>query len=90
MTEFGWPAGPEGYSETNQFTEQKCGVASETNQNLVIRDTIAKLDERGWSGVVYEAFREEWKKSVEGPVGSFWGICRRKGIPPSWKCKALY
>jgi exo-beta-1,3-glucanase (GH17 family) len=64
LTEFGWPAGPKGYSETNQFIGQKCGVASNANQNLVIRDTLAKLDEKGWSGVVFEAFREQWKERV--------------------------
>jgi len=90
LTEFGWPAGPKGHSETNQFTGQKCGVASNANQNLVIRGTLAKLDEKGWSGVVFEASRERWKKSIEVPVGPFWGICRRIGIPLSWKCKALY
>lgn len=87
LTEFGWPAGPRGYSETNQFTGQTCGVASNFNQNLVIRDTIAKLDTHGWSGVVFEAFREAWKVNTEGPVGPFWGICT--GIPP-YRCKALY
>ena len=32
LTEFGWPSGPDGYSETNQFTGQQCGVASQEHQ----------------------------------------------------------
>lgn len=86
LTEFGWPAGPKGHSETNRFTRQRCGLASESNQNLVNRNTLAELNRKGGPGVVFEAFREKWKARVEGPVGSFWGIC--KGVPP-YKCKAL-
>jgi exo-beta-1,3-glucanase (GH17 family) len=52
LTEFGWPAGPREYSERNVFTGQQCGEASNANQNIVIRDTFAKLDEREWPGVV--------------------------------------
>lgn len=74
ITEFGWPAGPEGYSEVNHFTGQKCGIASETAQTNVIARTIAKLDTQKWSGVVFEAFREPWK-ATEGAVGPYWGIC---------------
>lgn len=75
LTEFGWPAGPDGYTESNQFfPAQHCGVASESNQQLVIAATLAKLNQLGLSGSAFEAFREVWKASHEGPVGPFWGF----------------
>ena len=74
LTEFGWPAGPDGYSEINQFTQQACGVANEANQRLVIEESLQLLEQAGIQGVLFEAFRELWK-TVEGPVGSYWGIC---------------
>lgn len=80
VTEFGWPAGPNGYSETNQYTGQKCGVATESNQRLVIEETLVRLDRLGWQGVVFGAFRETWKERYEGAVGPFWGVC--EGNPP--------
>lgn len=80
LTEFGWPGGPEGYSEVNQFTGQRCGVAGETNQRLVVRETVSQLRTRGWPGVIFEAFREPWKVA-EGPVGPWWGLCN-----PSASC----
>ncbi len=85
LTEFGWPAGPTGYSEVNQFTGQACGVASKGNQDLVIKETLRAFDMRGWQGVVFEAFQQPWKKEVEGRVGDRWGRCRH--IPP-FTCRA--
>lgn len=86
LTEFGWPAGPDGYSETNQYTGQQCGVASEANQHLVVEETLAKLDDMGLDGVLFEAFREgDWKTRYEGPVGVFWGIC--EGASP-YTCRS--
>src|SRR5262249_4478680 len=32
LSEFGWPAGPEGSTEYNQFSGDHCGIASEANQ----------------------------------------------------------
>lgn len=87
LTEFGWPAGPDGYSETNQYTEQRCGIASEANQHLVIEETLARLDRLGLPGIVFEAFREEWKQHHEGPAGPFWGVC--EGTSP-YTCKFPY
>jgi exo-beta-1,3-glucanase (GH17 family) len=87
LTEFGWPGGPRGYRETNDYTGQRCGIANEANQDLVIMETLTKLDEKQWSGVVFEAFRENWKRRYEGRVGPFWGIC--KGTWP-YKCKSFY
>jgi exo-beta-1,3-glucanase (GH17 family) len=76
LTEFGWPNGPEGGTETNTNTGQKCGVASPKNQVKVIKSTLQKLAEKGWSGNVFEAFSENWKPSDEGNFGSHWGICQ--------------
>jgi exo-beta-1,3-glucanase (GH17 family) len=87
LTEFGWPAGPSGYRETNLYTGQECGVANNTNQNIVMNNTLAKLREKGWSGVAFEAFREPWKKTDEGSAGPFWGICRPISSAPYWICK---
>ena len=50
------------------------------NQALVVKSTFDKLAKRGWSGVVFEAFSENWKPESEGGFGRFWGIC--KGEPP--------
>ena len=80
LTEFGWPSGPEGGTETNAKTGQKCGVANQKNQVLVIKSTLKKLAEKNWSGNVFEAFSENWKPSDEGNFGSYWGICQ--GEPP--------
>lgn len=86
LTEFGWPGGPHGYRETNLHTGQQCGVAKERNQNRVIKQTLAKLDQKGWSATVFSAFREPWKTN-EGPVGPYWGICQPA---PPYDCKPLY
>lgn len=80
VTEFGWPSGPEGGTETNVRTGQKCGVASPKNQAKVIKSTFQKLAEKNGGGIVFEAFSEGWKPSDEGNFGSHWGICQ--GQPP--------
>jgi exo-beta-1,3-glucanase (GH17 family) len=85
LTEFGWPAGPEGYSETNAFTQQACGMAGEANQRLVIEQSLQQLEQAGIQSVIFEAFREPWK--VEGQVGPYWGFC--EGVPP-YTCRQGY
>ncbi|MEY3808725.1 MAG: hypothetical protein RI893_1701 [Pseudomonadota bacterium] len=80
LTEFGWPNGPEGGTELNKLTSQHCSVAGKKNQALVVQSTFKKLAEKGWGGVVFEAFSENWKPSNEGDFGSYWGICQ--GEPP--------
>jgi exo-beta-1,3-glucanase (GH17 family) len=76
LTEFGWPAGPEGYREKNERTGQECpgAEASSKNQSQVVRETLAQLAQAGRSGVVFEAFNEGAWKLEEGPAGTFWGI----------------
>lgn len=76
ITEFGWPNGPANGTETNKHTGQHCGVASPENQALVVRETFKKLVERHTSGVVFEAFSEDWKVGDEGATGKFWGLCQ--------------
>jgi exo-beta-1,3-glucanase (GH17 family) len=74
LTEFGWPAGPDGYREINQRTAAPgCGIASEANQQDVVNQTVAHLRQQNLPHVVFSAFREPWKV-VEGPVGPWWGI----------------
>ena len=80
VTEFGWPNGPEGGTEINLKTRQHCGIANKKNQTLVVKSTFKKLAKKLWSGVVFEAFSENWKPSKEGGFGSYWGICQ--GEPP--------
>lgn len=81
LTEFGWPAGPDGYTETNRYTGQACGAASEDNQRRVLAETMAELDRLALPGVVFEAFRQgDWKARAEGPGAVFWGLC--EGTPP--------
>lgn len=75
VTEFGWPNGPDGGTEINTQTKQHCGVANQANQDLVVQTTFKKLAERHWSGVVFEAFSENWKPGSEGLFGSYWGLC---------------
>ncbi|MDD1612211.1 MAG: exo-beta-1,3-glucanase [Methylococcaceae bacterium] len=80
LTEFGWPYAPEGATEVNVHTGEHCGIANRKNQALVIRTTLNKLAEKQWSGVVFEAFSENWKPSNEGLFGGSWGVC--SGEPP--------
>ena len=80
LTEFGWPNGPERGTDFNEHTKQHCGISGMKNQALVVKSTFDKLAKRGWSGVVFEAFSENWKPESEGGFGRFWGIC--KGEPP--------
>jgi exo-beta-1,3-glucanase (GH17 family) len=82
LTEFGWPAGPNGYSEANVVTGQRCGVASEANQQLAIQQTLALLNRLGLPAVIFEAFREPWlggAGQVLGPAGAYFGICGGTG-----------
>lgn len=87
VTEFGWPNGPKDGTEINVNTGQHCGIATKQNQKLVVQTTFKKLTERNWSGVVFEAFSENWKPNNEGSFGSFWGICQ--GEPPYICAKGL-
>ncbi|MBK8815368.1 MAG: exo-beta-1,3-glucanase [Methylococcaceae bacterium] len=80
LTEFGWPNGPEGATEINKHTGEKCGVAGKKNQLNVIKSTLKKLAKKNWSANVFEAFSEKWKPADEGNFGSYWGICQ--GEPP--------
>lgn len=80
LTEFGWPNGPEGGTGTNPKTGEHCGIANKQNQELVVQSTFKKLAAKNWSGVVFEAFSENWKPNDEGAFGRFWGICQ--GEPP--------
>ncbi|MGR9014651.1 MAG: exo-beta-1,3-glucanase, partial [Gammaproteobacteria bacterium] len=61
LTEFGWPNGPEGATEINKLTKQHCGISGIKNQTLVVKSTFKKLAKKGWDGVVFEAFSEDWK-----------------------------
>lgn len=83
LTEFGWPNGPEGSTVENIRSGEHCGIASKENQRKVIVETFQKLAARKWSGSVFEAFSEEWKPSIEGNVGNFWGICESS---PPYNC----
>jgi exo-beta-1,3-glucanase (GH17 family) len=87
LTEFGWPFGPEGGTEANIHSGEKCGVANRKNQLTVIQSTFRKLAQKGWSGTVFEAFSEFWKPEDEGHFGSYWGIC--SGKPPYDCAKGL-
>ncbi len=87
LTEFGWPNGPEGGTETNSRTGQKCGVAGVKKQAEVINATLKKLAAKNWSGNLFEAFSEKWKPHDEGNFGSYWGICN--GEPP-YTCQKYY
>lgn len=80
ITEFGWPNGPDNGTEININTQQHCGIAGPKNQAAVIQSTFKKLAQKNRSGVVFEAFSEDWKPSNEGNFGRFWGLCQ--GEPP--------
>jgi exo-beta-1,3-glucanase (GH17 family) len=83
LTEFGWPRGPSEGEETNQHNGDQCGVASRPNQLQVITTTFKKLAERGWSGVAFEAYDENWKHNNEGLFGGYWGLCQSD---PPYRC----
>jgi exo-beta-1,3-glucanase (GH17 family) len=87
LTEFGWPNGPEGGTEANTKTGQKCGVAGVKNQATVINTTLKKLAGKGWSGNAFEAFSEKWKPHDEGDFGNRWGICQSD---PPFTCSKLF
>jgi len=38
------------------------------------------LAAKGWSGVVLEAFSENWKPGAEGDVGKYWNLPRRTAL----------
>ncbi|MDD5274201.1 MAG: exo-beta-1,3-glucanase, partial [Methylovulum sp.] len=80
ITEFGWPNGPEQTFATNSKTGQQCGIASAANQAVVVQSTFKRLAQEHFSGVVFEAFSEDWKPSNEGNFGNYWGLCQ--GQPP--------
>ncbi len=80
ITEFGWPNGPDNGTEINGKTGQHCGIAGPKNQATIVESTFKKLAQKKRSGVVFEAFSEDWKPSNEGNFGRYWGLC--KGEPP--------
>jgi len=80
ITEFGWPNGPDKAVSVNDKTGHRCGIAGPENQALVVKSTFKKLAKAHRSGVVFEAFSENWKPSNEGQSGKYWGICQ--GQPP--------
>lgn len=80
LSEFGWPAGPDGYTDANRYTQQRCGVASETGQREVVNATVAELRRLNLPHVVFSAFREPWK-TIEGPFGPWWGLRDAAAIP---------
>ena len=82
VTEFGWPAGPPDPAEA-AGVRAACAEAGPKAQLQVVNETLAELRRRGWSGVVFQAFREPWKAGREGAVGPFWGLC--EGTPP-YRC----
>lgn len=87
ITEFGWPNGPDKDTSINDKTGQRCGMASPENQALVVQSTFKKLAQAQRSGVVFEAFSEDWKPGKEGHSGKYWGICQ--GEPPFTCSKAF-
>ncbi|MDP2902215.1 MAG: exo-beta-1,3-glucanase [Methylovulum sp.] len=80
ITEFGWPNGPDNSTEINGKTGQLCGIAGPKNQAAVVESTFKRLAQKNRSGVVFEAFSEDWKPGNEGNFGRYWGLC--KGEPP--------
>lgn len=86
ITEFGWPNGPDGLSVANKNSGQACVKASQKNQALVVQSTFKKLQAKGITGTVFEAFSENWKPNSEGDVGRYWGICENNA---PFACHAL-
>ena len=84
ITEFGWPNAPAGKTEKNKYTDQHCGIAGKETQFLVAQSTFNKLAAKNISGVLFEAFAENWKPHDEGSFGGFWGFCEGK---PPYNCQ---
>jgi exo-beta-1,3-glucanase (GH17 family) len=83
LTEFGWPKGPKGAVAVNIHSKQGCGEASSEHQMQVVKETFQQLAKKHGSGVVFEAFAEQWKPDNEGHAGGYWGLC--DGTPP-YRC----
>ncbi len=77
ITEFGWPANTTAQTGGGAGS---CATASLQNQALVVQSTLKKLAQKKVTGVVFEAFSEQWKAEKEGDSGKFWGIC--EGVAP--------
>ena len=80
VTEWGWPAGPDGFffSDCNNVPSPNpynYGVASETNQNMVVHQTMSLFRANNIGSVLFSSHRNPCKISEEPFVGPYWGVC---------------
>ena len=80
VTEFGWPSATRELTQKSTQANNICGQASAKNQHEVVAQTFKKLQKKAVSGVVFEAFSENWKPNEEGEAGRYWGLC--DSFPP--------
>lgn len=87
LTEFGWPSVSEEKKQAHkmQTKKEECGRTNANNQRDVIVQTFKKLKQKAVSGVVFEAFSENWKPDEEGEAGRYWGLC---DSTPPYACHA--
>jgi exo-beta-1,3-glucanase (GH17 family) len=94
VTEWGWPAGVNGFYHSDCNPSQAgnpnlFGVASETNQNLVVQQTLNLFRSQnvGVPSVLFAGHREPCKANPmyqEPEEGPYWGVC--SNVSP-YNCK---
>jgi len=73
LSEFGWPAGPEGF--TPSAPNAGCAKAGAQQQMVVMRDTFAQFERNGFSAIAFSAFNEPWKAVGKQQFEAYWGLC---------------
>jgi exo-beta-1,3-glucanase (GH17 family)/cellulose synthase/poly-beta-1,6-N-acetylglucosamine synthase-like glycosyltransferase len=72
ITEVGWPS---------RGRTRGPAVASVANQAKFLRRFLDLAERENYTYYIIEAFDQVWKKSIEGEVGSAWGVYRADRTP---------
>lgn len=72
ITEVGWPS---------RGRTRGPAVASVANQAKFLRRFLNLAERENYTYYIIEAFDQVWKKSIEGEVGSAWGVYRADRTP---------
>jgi exo-beta-1,3-glucanase (GH17 family) len=88
ISEYGWPAGPNGFAHFNQNIGRTCtGMATEQNQDYFVKSNWKILRDNNVPATLFEAYREPWKVGKESQEAGTWGICE---ATPPYECKDLW
>ncbi len=72
--ETGWPS---------VGRQRNASIPSLLNQARYIREFVQKAHEQQWQYNIIEAIDQPWKRSLEGTVGSYWGLMT-SGLQPKF------